>query len=194
MSDIVGDVEKITLQTDLETLTNQDLFFTFTFDSLTGISKLYINSILVDESDTTNVKYAKTPISGAISLNSISLTDPALESTQFKSKNLEMYGIKAFNQVLSRYDIRNLFIRSTKISDVSWNVPAGKRNITETIQQNFKFSLPGYKTNLFDILVTGAQGLNDAQREAIAVKIREYIKGNIPINTIINEVNIRSNE
>ena len=31
-------------------------------------------------------------------------------------------------------------------------------------------------------------------REAIAVKIREYIKGNIPINTIINEVNIRSNE
>jgi hypothetical protein len=194
VSDIVGDVEKITLQTDLETLANQDLFFTFTFDSLTGISKLYINSILVDESDTTNVKYAKTPISGAISLNSISLTDPALESTQFKSKNLEMYGIKAFNQVLSRYDIRNLFIRSTKISDVSWNVPAGKRNITETIQQNFKFSLPGYKTNLFDILVTGAQGLNDAQREAIAVKIREYIKGNIPINTIINEVNIRSNE
>lgn len=194
VSDIVGDIEKITLQTDLETLANQDLFFTFTFDSLTGISKLYINSILVDESDTTNVKYAKTPISGAIALNSISLTDPALETTQFKSKNLEMYDIKAFNQVLTKYDIRNLFIRTSKISDVSWNVPAGKRNITETIQQNFKFSLPGYKTNLFDILVTGAQGLNEVQRETIAAKIREYVKGNIPINTIINEVNIRSNE
>ncbi len=54
--------------------------------------------------------------------------------------------------------------------------------------------VPGYKTNLFDIIVSGAQGLNDVQREAIAAKIREYINGNIPINTIINEVNIRSNE
>ncbi len=105
-----------------------------------------------------------------------------------------MYGIKAFNTVLSKYDIRNLFIRSAKITDINWNVPAGKRNITETIQQNFKFSLPGYKTNLFDIIVSGAQGLNNVQREAIAAKIREYINGNIPINTIINEVNIRSNE
>jgi hypothetical protein len=194
VSDVAGDVEKITLRADLETLANQDLFLTFTFDSLTGGSKLYINSILVDESDTTNVKYSKTPISGTIALNSISLTDPAFESTQFKCQNLEMYGIKAFNRVLTRYDIRNLFIRSARITDINWNVPSGKRNITETIQQNFKFSLPGYKTNLFDIIVSGAQGLNEVQREAIAVKIREYIKGNIPINTIINEVNIRSNE
>jgi hypothetical protein len=194
VSDIAGDREKITLQANLETLANQDLFFTFTFNSLNGNSKLFINSILVDESDTTDVKYAKTPISGSVALNSISLTDPALETTQFKCKNLEIYGIKTFNRVLSRYDIRNLFIRSAKITDINWNVPAGKRNITETIQQNFKFGLPGYKTNLFDIIVSGAQGLNEVQREAIAVKIREYIKGNIPINTIINEVNIRSNE
>ena len=105
-----------------------------------------------------------------------------------------MSDIRAFNTVLSRYDIRNLFLKSTKITDVNWNVPSGKRNITETIQQNFKFGLPGYKTNLFDIIVSGAQDLNEVQREAIAIKIREYIKGNIPINTIINEVNIRSNE
>jgi len=194
VSDIAGDIEKINLQAELQNLTNQDLFFTFTFDSITGVSKLYINSILVDESDTTNIKYAKTPISGSIALNSISLVDPALESTQFKSKNLEMYDIKTFNKVLSKYDIRNLFIRTAKITDVNWNVPSGKRNITETIQQNFKFGLPGYKTNLFDIIVTGAQDLNSVQREAVAAKIREYIKGNIPINTIINEVNIRSNE
>lgn len=194
VSDIAGDQQKVTLQSNLEALSNQDLFFTFTFDSLTGISRLYINSILVDESDITDVKYVKSPISGSINLNSISLVDPALETTQFKSKNLEMYDIKAFNKVLSKYDIRNLFLRTSKITDVNWNVPAGKRNITETIQQNFKFGLPGYKTNLFDIIVSGAQGLNEVQREAIAVKIREYIKGNIPINTIINEVNIRSNE
>lgn len=194
VTDIAGDVEKITLQTDLEVLTNQDLFFTFTFEALTGGSKLYINCILVEESDTSNIKYSKTPVSGNISLNSISLDDPALETTQFKSGNLEIYDIKAFNSVLTKYDIRNLFLRSSKISDINWNVPSGKRNITETIQQNFKFSLPGYKTNLFDILVTGAQGLNDIQKDSIAAKIREYIKGNIPINTIINEVNIRSNE
>lgn len=194
VSDVAGDLEKITLQTDLQGLANQNLFFTFTFDSLTGSSKLYINSILVEESDTTDVKYTKSLVSGDISLNSISLADPALTTTQFKSKNLEMSDIRAFNTVLSRYDIRNLFLRSTKITDVNWNVPSGKRNITETIQQNFKFGLPGYKTNLFDIIVSGARDLNEVQREAIAVKIREYIKGNIPINTIINEVNIRSNE
>lgn len=194
VTDIAGDPDKITLKTDLQTLTNHDLFFTFTFDGLTGNSKLYINSILVDESDTTNIKYTKSPISGGINLNSISLVDPALERTQFKCNNLEIYDVKAFNKVLSKYDIRNLFLRTAKITDINWNVPAGKRNITETIQQNFKFGLPGYKTNLFDIIVSGAQGLNDVQREAIAAKIREYIKGNIPINTIINEVNIRSNE
>lgn len=194
VTDIAGDVEKLSLSAELSNLTNQDLFFTYTFDSLTGNSKLYINSILVAEADTTNIKYSKTLVSGAIALNSISLVDPIFTTTQFKSKNLEMYGIRAFNKTLSKYDIRNLFIRASKITDVNWNVPSGKRNITETIQQNFKFSLPGYKTNLFDIIVSGAQGLNEAQREAIAAKIREYIKGNIPINTIINEVNIRSNE
>lgn len=194
VSDIAGDIEKITLQTDLKDLSNQDLFFTFTFESISGISKLYVNSILIEESDTTDIKYAKSPISGLLSLNSISLVDPALETTQFKCNNLNIYDVKAFNKVLTKYDIRNLFLRSSKITDVNWNVPSGKRNITETIQQNFKFSLPGYKTNLFDIIVTGAQNLSETQRKAIAVKIREYIKGNIPINTIINEVNIRSNE
>lgn len=194
LTDIAGDVEKVTLTADLQNLTNQDLFFTFTFDSINGTSKLFINSILVDEVDTTDIKYVKSYISGSVALNSISLNDPGLETTQFKCNNLEIYDVKVFNKLLSKYDIRNLFIRSNKINDVNWNVPAGKRNITETIQQNFKFGLPGYKTNLFDIIITGALGLNEVQKEAIAAKIREYIKGNIPINTIINEVSIRSNE
>jgi hypothetical protein len=194
VSDIAGDLSKQTVSFDLQELTNQDLFFTFTFDSITGTSKLYINSILVDETDTTNIKYAKSPVSGNIEINYLALLDRALASTQFKGQNLEMYDIKAFNTVLNSFDIRNIFIRASKLQDLVWNVPAGKRNITETIQQNFKFSLPGYKTNLFDIIVTGAKGLDEIQREAIAIKIREFIKGSIPINTIVNEVNIRSNE
>jgi len=194
VSDIAGDIEKITLSADLVELTNQDLFFTFTFDSITGNSKLYINGILVQEKDTTNVKYAKSPVAGSVSLNSISLLDNALESTQFKCENLGVYDIKLFNKVLNKYDIRNLYIRSNKLNDIYWNVPAGKRNISETIQQNFNFGLPNYKTNLFDIIVTGAKGLNDVQKEVITERIREFIKGNVPINNIVKEIEIRSNE
>lgn len=194
VTDIAGDTEKISLSANLINLANQDLFFTFTFDSITGNSKLYINGLLVEEKDTTNVKYAKSSISGEVSINSISLNDKALESTQFKCENLELYDVKLFNKVLNKYDIRNLYIRSNKLKDIYWNVPAGKRNISETIQQNFTFSLPDYKTNLFDILVTGAKDLNGVQKDVISKKIREFIKGNIPINTIVNEVEIRSNE
>ena len=194
LRDSNNDKEKITFTQNLNHLTNDELFFTLTFNSRNGEVDLYINSVKVGSKTVDRIKYALCQFNSNISINSLNFLPINLFRGFFNGGDLQFSNIRAYNKVLNSFDIRNLYLENVKLDHLSWNVPSGKRNIQETIQQNFKFGLPQYKSNLFDIIINGTEDLTEAQKEAIKVELRSFLKSNIPANTNINEIEIRNNE
>ena len=192
--DTNDDREKITIEKDLSNLTNDDLSFCYTFNALNGQIDLYINSILVKTAFVDELKYVNCGFSSNISINTLNFLPNSIQKGNFYGSNAIISGVEMYSKALNKYEVRNLYIKDTKLTSLYWNVPAGKRNMQETIQQNFKFGVQDYKTNLFDILITGTESLNQEMKDAISAQLREYLKGNIPINKVINEIEIRNNE
>jgi len=193
LTDTNNDKEVITFDYDISYLTNDDLFFTYTFDSRTGLIKLYINGVQVKTTSTDGIKYEQCEFTNNISINTLDFLPQILFKGFFNGGDLQFSRVSAYNKVLDLYDIRNLYLKDSKLLDMNWNVPAGRRNIQETIQHNFSFGLPQYKTNIFDLIINGTSALNEAQKTAISARIREYLKGNIPLNSNINKIEIRNN-
>ena len=189
-----NDREKISLPYNIKNLTNDDLYFSFTFNSRTGKATLYINSVEVSSYTTDSIKYAKCGFTNNINVNGLENLPAILFRGFYNTSDITLSKLNVFSKVLDIYDIRNLYLSDLKFENLNWNIPAGKRNIQETIQHNYKFGVQDYKTNLFDIIVTGTEGLNDTQKAIISEKIREYLKGNIPLNTVIKDIEIRDNE
>lgn len=194
LKDSNNDRETITFNQNISNLTNDELFFAFTFNSRSGKVDLYINSVKVGSKSVDSIKYANCEFTNNISINTLNFLPLILFKGFFEGGDLNFSQVRTYNKALTNYDIRNLYLEGVKLDHMNWNVPAGKRNIQETIQHNFKFGLPQYKTNLFDIIVNGTENLTDDQKEALKTDLRAYLKGNLPVNTNINEIEIRNNE
>lgn len=134
--------------------------FIIRFDSVNGVYSIFIDGIKVNEQVIQGGQYSFSGIinkqflfGNCIYYNNYPLGFYTRQPTYYFTNEINVNNFYWYNQALSYYDML-LFVKlNYPISDIRFELPTGKRNFVETIQQFFKFKVPGFKSNYFNVHV-----------------------------------------
>jgi hypothetical protein len=74
------------------------------------------------------------------------------------------------------------------IQDINLSVAAGRRNYIEEIERYFKFTLPGAKSTLFNLLIKNSGITDAALQQALELRILAQLQQITPVTTRINSI------
>lgn len=180
---------------DISTLASGYHNFAIRFDSANGVYSIFVDGKEVYQklfeggqysfSDILNIPF----IGGnCIYYNNKTLSDYVTKSNYYFTTNLSFKNFYLYNNPLSYYNILLHLRQNYPISDIKFQLPTGKRNFVENIQQFFKFKVPGVKSNYFDINITNLPVSADL-KEILNVTIEDIINKNKPSYTLLNKIN-----
>lgn len=132
--------------------------FIIRFDSVNGVYTIFIDGIKVNEVIVQGGQYSFSGIinkqflvGNCIYYNNYPLGFYTKQPLYYFTNKISVKNLYWYNQALSYYDML-LFVKlNYPISDLRFELPTGKRNFVETIQQFFKFKVPGFKSNYFNV-------------------------------------------
>jgi len=169
--------------------------FVFTFDTLLGQSKYYIDSILVaSENFPSNwllsYDYTSPLLLGATSIKNTSLNDVLSIEDEYKFKG-QVAGLKMYNKALNHKEIEQIYFSSPyslKREQLNWNIIIGDRNYIEKIDHVYKYQMPGSKTNYYNINIHNFNVSSDLKR-VIENSIKNNLETISPSNAYLNKIN-----
>ena len=170
--------------------------FTYTFDSLKGTIKLYMNSILQQETSVTPAKYSVKTIQtnnfiiGATSFyNNIKLADYIKQPGFYHIYGTTLKNVYIYDKALTFDKINALNILGNAIDPIIISIPCGQRNNIEEIIRYFKFGVPNSISNKIDIVVKNSGITDEAQQNAIKGEIINNITALLKGDAVINNIN-----
>jgi phage-related protein len=108
--------------------------------------------------------------------------------TGFDVTNLHMSNIRVYNTALFHYEIENIHRSHTGIKPILWHHPGGVRNHVDTITKTHKQSIPGRKSNYYDIDIRtntlSSQDIMQRITQSLIPKLDEFS----PINMIPRDI------
>lgn len=102
-----------------------------------------------------------------------------LKSLDGISKDITFKDLIGYNYALDSDAVCMLFFEYQKEKTLQWDIPVGKRDYIETMQQHFKYKLPGQKSAQFDLTLSNL-GINDSE---LVTELKQIIANSI--NNII---------
>lgn len=157
------------------------------FNLYNGQIKLYINGVLHD-----TLLYP----SNYIAINNIvknicyignknydekAITD-YIDNQDFIADNIEVSDLRIYNLSFNEDFIRYLYLRGIKVDEINIDFISGNRNNIETIDNLFKYNIPGRLSNNIVIYVKSL-GLDNESKELLktilADKVRKFVPANI---------------
>jgi hypothetical protein len=102
-----------------------------------------------------------------------------LKSLDGISKDIAFKDLIGYNYALDSDAVCMLFFEYQKEKTLQWDIPVGKRDYIETMQQHFKYKLPGQKSAQFDLTLSNL-GINDSE---LVTELKQIIANSI--NNII---------
>lgn len=171
---------------NLEPYYNQNL--TLVFNSNDGYIQLYNEGILIVNESLSATGLSKFVTSYFMNNNfgiGMPFIDnkPASEITNHDyASNYSIENFKVYKKSLNEDEVKFNFLKDKNIDAVTFDVPAGTRNNTDTVQQLNKFSIPGRKNNNVRVYIKNLD-LDETNRNVMTQKIIEKIGSIVPINT-----------
>lgn len=168
--------------------------FIIRFDSVNGVYSIFIDGIKVNEQVIQGGQYSFSGIinkefliGNCIYYNNYPLGFYTKQPTYYFTNEINMKNFHWYNQALSYYDML-LFVKlNYPISDIRFELPTGKRNFVETIQQFFKFKIPGFKSNYFNVHIVNLPVTGTLQTQLNSTFI-DVINRNKPGYTQLNTI------
>lgn len=168
--------------------------FIIRFDSVNGVYTIFIDGIKVYEELVQGGQYSFSGIinkqflvGNCIYYNNYPLGFYTKQPLYYFTNKIDVKNLYWYNQALSYYDML-LFVKlNYPISDLRFELPTGKRNFVETIQQFFKFKVPGFKSNYFNVHIVNlpVTGVLKTQLDSTFI---EVINRNKPGYTQLNTI------
>lgn len=179
---------------DITTLESGYHNFIIRFDSVNGVYTIFIDGIKVNEQLVQGGEYSFSGIinkefliGNCIYYNNFPLGLYTRQPTYYFTNEINIKNFHWYNQALSYYDML-LFVKlNYPISDIRFELPTGKRNFVETIQQFFKFKVPGFKSNYFNVHVVNLPVTGVLQTQLNSTFI-DVINRNKPGYTQLNTI------
>lgn len=169
--------------------------FVIRFDSVNGVYSIFIDGSEVRQTLFDGGKYTfsnviDTPFMGGNCLyyNNKTLGDYILKPDYYFTTPLSFKNFYLYNTALSYYNLLLHLKQNYPISDVRFQIPTGKRNFVETIQQFFMFKVPGVKSNYFNVNVVNLP-VSAGLKEILNTSFVDVINKNKPTYTELNNIN-----
>lgn len=167
--------------------------FVLTYKFNTGSINFYVDSVCVYS---TNIKPNAYILSDVYNTPLIIGTFP--NKTQALGKTSEQYNdfnfsgkikdVRVYDIPLTPIQQRAILRRDYNIPELLWTVPSQKRISGEKIERVFKNRVPGNKSNIFNLNITGS-GLNSTIQAIAENKIKTKLESIVPVNSALNTIN-----
>lgn len=168
--------------------------FVLRFDSVNGVYTIFIDGVKAYETvfnggqySFSNVINKQLYIGNCIYYNNLPLGFYTKQTKYYLTGTIGVKNLYIYKAALSFYDILLHFKLNYPVSDLRFELPTGKRNFVETIQQFFKFKVPGFKSNYFNVNIVNLPATGDLKTQLDKTFI-EIINKNKPGYTQLNTI------
>ena len=191
-------IKKLTYKTDK--LAPGSHNFIFAFNGSNSNLALFVDGLLVEtavaDDDTTGAAYKFTPtinapiIAGAeCSFNNITLSERVgIDQFNF-ARNCTLQSIQVYDKYITFQKINLISKQKKQLKDISFTLPAGKRNYIEHADQFYKHREPGNKSSDFDLFIVNQTLSSTETQSYLNDSIFEKIKTQLPANSNLNKIN-----
>ena len=169
--------------------------FNVTFDTINGIFNLIIDGDLESSYLFDKSKYSfgtifdkNLYIGTEIGYNNDKLSDVLDDVNYYNYGNYKIKNLFIHNINLDYYQIVNYVRLKSKIDDVIFQLPTGKRSYTENIFQVFKNRLPGRMSNYINIAIRDSSITEKDIQYVMQKDIESSLDKIIPAGTTVNKI------
>tara|TARA_R100000808_G_C2155553_1_gene168619 strand:- start:5916 stop:9506 length:3591 start_codon:yes stop_codon:yes gene_type:complete len=165
------------------------------FNAELGDYEMYIDTQLVDSVSIPGGKFSYSNmfeqplLVGATPFYSnVPLSEFIQQPRHYHANNIKIRDIKLYNSSLEYFDLKAHYLANTDIRDIVWDVSTGQRNYIDTVERVFKHTVPGRKSEVYDINIKNS-GITDASlKEGLQDKIIEQLGDIVPVHTKLNDM------
>ena len=120
--------------------------------------------------------------------NNIMLPEYLKQKNNYFIDGAKIKQFKLFNTSLTDDQVRFLAFNNIKMSDLIGSIPADQRNAIDSIDRQFKLSVPGNKSNSINIKIKNCNIESNTIKDNLKDVIREKLKEVLPVNVNINDI------
>lgn len=124
----------------------------------------------------------------SVFFNNVSIEEYTRRTGDCVSVDTEVTDVIVTDTLLTDGEYSLFVKKNLGINDMTINVPVSKVNVIETIERFFKFRGTGYKSNAFNIVISGADMLTIDQKNEIEESISNSINSIKPVNTDLHQI------
>ena len=120
--------------------------------------------------------------------NNIMLSKYLNQKNNYFIDGAKIKQFKLFNKSLTDDQVRFLAFNTIQMGDLIGSVPADQRNAIDSIDRQFKLSVPGNKSNSINIKIKNCNIASSTILNNLKDVIREKLKDVLPVNVNINDI------
>ena len=120
--------------------------------------------------------------------NNIMLSKYLNQKNNYFIDGAKIKQFKLFNKSLTDDQVRFLAFNTIQMGDLIGSVPADQRNAIDSIDRQFKLSVPGNKSNSINIKIKNCNINSPIILDNLKDVIREKLKDVLPVNVNINDI------
>lgn len=120
--------------------------------------------------------------------NNIMLSKYLNQKNHYFIDGVKIKQFKLFNKSLTNDQVRFLAFNTIQMSDLIGSIPADQRNAIDSIDRQFKLSVPGNKSNSINIKIKNCNIDSPIILDNLKDVISEKLKDVLPVNVNINDI------
>lgn len=196
--------DEVILKIDLDNLKTDDkpytdyIHITLNINNTTGRIELWIDGQLDENVHVYNFPPQKYRFINLLNRNILVGTSPYLQETilnkklnnrnQYNVTNVDLRDICIYNRCIDYHHQLNIMRKRDPIEPMTWDIPNGSRNYTDTIDKVFNHSIPPRKANMFNLVIKNSRIQSAPVQNYINNKILNSINDIIPAGTGIKNI------
>jgi len=172
--------------------------FAIVLNTIEGYLKVYLDGELYRITTFSPNKYNFTPLvtdrifAGATPFYNGSLLSNILDKRKdtaisYFAKNLDVQNLYFYNNELNYFDIGMHYKQKVYPSNLTWDVPSGRRNFIDVASRYFRQKVPGAKSGLYNVIIN--DNILDSQcKDRLSVSIVNKLNSIMPGYSKLNKL------
>ena len=167
-------------------ITDQDNHIDIDFNVLDGLITIYVNGVPSNEisipANSLSIEniLKNTLYIGDQNYMGKSITD-YVTNQSFIANNATISDLLVYNITLSRDFIKYLYLKGVDVDDINIDFTSGSRNNIETVDNIFKYNIPGRLSNSIIVYIKSA-GISEDSKAILIDILNERLKNTLPVN------------
>jgi hypothetical protein len=190
----INDTYKINLIYDLSAVDPGYHHFAVRFDSYNGLMYLFVDGQEVKKAEFPPRKYKFSQFVTRPFLIGTSTFTNSVPLYQYLKKNsclaadITMKNLYLSDIPFNYFDLAFLTREGMEINDIHFNVPCGQRNYLEEIERYFKATVPGRKSEFYNIKIKNTNITDPILRNTLEKRILEILRQSSPAYSQLNTI------